>query len=694
MKCTENRKENRKKLKIVCVIMVLGFCECFFFRKMLGNDLLFGDRGDGRLTNLLAEHWWRFFQGKEKFSELLMFHPVQRVSGYTDMLLGHGIIYSLFRMTGMNLYISYKYALIFMHSLGTASMFYLMRNKLKTSCCWSLFGTMAFCYSDSFARHTVHTQLIAVSMLPVLLIFLMGFVQNFKVRRKRNIYAYLFMSWFALLTYTAWYVAFFAGMFSLVFLLSGFIRWKRDMLFVIKNSIFVIRYDLIGYMIFFIVIYIPFIYVYLPVLQLSSGYSYSDVSIFLPEVIDLINVSDSNYMMGWLMRLLQLDDRGYSGEVAQGYSCVLLLLFFWMFFAVVKNRQASKISSKQQKWRVLENVFLTVVICQVLIMRLGSNGVSLWAFVYKLLPVARSIRAVARFLLWLSFPMAVVTAYCADQYFRIRYKKFPLSAVFAVLIFVSNIHTGNLMSGWSAGEELAFIKTVSVPPEDAKIFYLIDSEKQDDAAYIYQMDAFEIAMYHSRKTINGYSGQSPNGWDGIWDVCSDAYEGMVHEWVHTYDLKNVYAYDRAANKWISFEDRTAVCQNAVFWPAENKFSISSGLKDFNQGEYVWTDLHFKTKIKNAEIQKSGLVIKLSVPLAHYMSQNPELEPYIRLYADGSYIRNIPVKEGYAEYRIPMQDHGSDEYEVELKTNCYFNPEYIGMHDDKRDLSLALYYIGN
>ena len=53
-----------------------------------------------------------------------------------------------------------------------------------------------------------------------------------------------------------------------------------------------------------------------------------------------------------------------------------------------------------------------------------------------------------------------------------------------------------------------------------------------------------------------------------------------------------------------------------------------------------------------------------------------------------------MKEGFAEYVIPMQDHDRDEYKVELKTNCYFNPKNIGINEDTRNLSMALYYIGS
>lgn len=689
-----------EKLKKFCVLTVLIFCECLFFRNVLGQDSLIGDRGDGRLTNLLVEHWWRFFQGKERFSDLLMFYPTQGVLGYTDMLLGHGLIYALFRLAGINMFASYKFTLIFMHGMGMLSMFYLLKKKLKVSYAWSLFGTTAFCCSDTLARHVGHTQLMAVCMLPILVILFISFIQNLELRRNRNVLAYLLISWFALLTYTAWYVAFFTGLFCLIFLVVSFISFKRahlDVLSILKKWMTVIRYDLVGYIIFLIIIYVPFIYVYLPVFQSSSGYSYSDVSIYLPEIIDLIHVSENNYMMGWLMKILKLDNRGYSGELAEGFSCVLLLLFFIMFFVQRKNWQIqNKNESITQKrcLLIVKNIFVTIMICLALMMRLGSNGVSLWAFIYYLIPAAKSIRAVARFLLWLSFPMAVVTSYCADQYISLQQRGKAISVVLTALVFVSNVNDTGVFSKWSAKEELSFIRGVSVPPENAESFYIIDSQKKEDAAYIYQLDAFEIGTYYSLKTINGYSGQFPNGWDGIWDVCSDTYESMVYEWIDTNELSNVFSYDRAKNTWVSYEEQKALRMDQVFWPLKNKFSISSGLEDLSQGAFAWTSQDFKTIIKNTKIKEDGLIIKLSTELGNYMLQNPDVEPYIKLYVDDEYVQDLSVDDGYAEYMIAMQDHVGDEYKIELRTNCYFNPKDIGINEDMRNLSIALYYIGN
>ena len=196
----------RKYAEAAFALCVLVFCEFVFFRNALMSDALFGDIGDGRLTTLLTEHWWRFFTGKEKFTEIAMFYPCEEVFGYTDLFLGYGIVHSVFRLFGMDMYISYKWTLILIHMMGTISMYYLLKKTLNCSLLWSLFGTIAFCFSNNYAIRIGHTQLNAVAYLPLLLIFLVSFFRNYQNRRRRNLYSYAFVIWFVLLTYTSWYV--------------------------------------------------------------------------------------------------------------------------------------------------------------------------------------------------------------------------------------------------------------------------------------------------------------------------------------------------------------------------------------------------------------------------------------------------------------------------------------------------------
>ena len=105
--------KSNKKYYIFIFILILS--EIFFFRNILFNNSLFGDLGDGRLTMLITEHWYRFCCGLEKINDLGIFYPVENTLAYSDMLLGYGIIHSIFRFCGLDMFISYKITLILVH---------------------------------------------------------------------------------------------------------------------------------------------------------------------------------------------------------------------------------------------------------------------------------------------------------------------------------------------------------------------------------------------------------------------------------------------------------------------------------------------------------------------------------------------------------------------------------------------------
>lgn len=558
-------EKKKAMLKVTAAFVILTFCEWFFFRNILGSgyDVLIGDRGDGRLTTLLTEHWWKFFTGKEKFSEIAMFYPAEDVFGYTDLFLGYGIVHSFLRLAGLDMFEAYKWTLIFIHYMGTVLMYYLLRKTFRIHFGWALFGTLAFSFSDTYARHLCHTQLGAMSMLPLLLILFIGFVRHFEDRKRRNLYAYTFIAWFVLITYNSWYIAYFTGMFCLVFLLVYLITLKRYKIAVfcyLKEQIRYAYKDIIGYLVFLIVLYIPFIQVYLPALNVSSGYSYKLCSSFLPELIDMLNVSEGNWISGWISQKLQLADRGYNGEVIMGFSIILLAWFMVLGWVNHKKTRAAATGlTDSEKYSALlaDTIFVTILVCLLLVIRLGSNGVSLWGIVYHMIPMAKSVRAVARFFLWLSFPMAVITACLANKYIHLRRAGFQaaISACAVILIFLSNINTEGVNAYWNHSYEKEFLEGMPTPPADAEVFYIIDTAQTGAPAFIYQLDAFEIATWFDIKTINGYSGQLPPDWAslGLSDVTSDTYEENMAVWIDKYDLEHVYAFDLATCTWTSIK---------------------------------------------------------------------------------------------------------------------------------------------
>lgn len=547
--------EKRKKyIELIVAIIVLTFCEWFFFRNVVGNQLLIGDRGDGRLTNLLAEHWWNVFCGRERIGELAMFYPASYALGYTDMFVGFGVIHSLFRLLGIDMFISFKLTIIVIHIMGTITMYYLLNRTLGCSNWWALVGTIAFSYSDTYSRFLGHSQLAAISVLPLLTILLIGFIRNFDNRKIRNIYAYSFVIWFVLLTYNSWYVACFTGLFVLMFLVVCLVMLKWNsvkvwpMLVARTEQVWK---DAIGYIIVMGILYIPFIMVCLPVFKSTSGYSYMNCAAYLPELADIINVSTNNWFLGTLIEDLYLYIRGYSYEVEEGFSLILLLLFVSLF--IIEKRkvgQAKEEISKQPFSALLMySLFATVIIAVLSVVRLSSNGVSFWKLIYIFVPVVRSMRAVARFWLWLSFPMAVIVTYAANRYIRFRDKfDIIIPVMFAISIFITNMNDG-VNQNWDAQYEQEYINSVAEPPADAHVFYITDSTKSEKDNCMYQLDAYEIANRYGLKTINGYSGQIPTGWGYIWDVNASYYESGVMDWCNKNGLENVYVYDKGTNTW-------------------------------------------------------------------------------------------------------------------------------------------------
>lgn len=214
-----------------------------------------------------------------------------------------------------------------------------------------------------------------------------------------------------------------------------------------------------------------------------------------------------------------------------------------------------------QKYVIIlaDTIFVTILVCIVLIVRLGSNGVSLWGIVYHIIPMAKSVRAVSRFFLWLSFPMAIITACLADKYIHLRSTTLQIvvSACAVIFIFISNINTEGIYQYWNHSFEMDFREKIPTPPSDAEVFYIVDTAQTGDPAVIYQLDAFEIATWFGIKTINGYSGQLPGYWSslGLSNILSDTYEENIGHWVEKYGLEHVYAFDRATYTWIPWEER-------------------------------------------------------------------------------------------------------------------------------------------
>ena len=697
--------QNQKKINIdvlknafcICLILVGEFV---FFRNVIGHDFLIGYSGDGKLTMLLTEHWYNFFCGREAFTELAFFYPDEAVLGYTDMLLGFGLIHSILRFLGLNMFVAYKYTLIIVHLFGSLCMFYLLHSVMKCNRYWSLFGVTVFSYSNAFAVNIAHTQLTALSLLPLLTIFIIKAFSSNVEEKKRGIFVVSALSIIAFIAYTAWYIAFFTFLFGLILLVMSYVILNHNGISFKKNffSWFTAhKKNVIAFFFYSVAIFVPFLIVYLPALRNTSGYGYQEVSVYLPELIDVINVGQGNLLFDKFPSLTVFHRQVVTMETVQGFSLVILAIYLYIFFQRNQYREYLKTKEETVRFLVINACIISIVVVIVLSVKLGSDGSSLWYFLYYFVPGAKAIRAVARFWFFLSFPVALVVAVRGDYIFAkktIRFRRLA-GAILFIALFISNMRVdGVIYDGrWRTDLEVDFLTNVTKPPSACKAFYIYDSGNKKIQAHSYQLAAYGIANHFGIKTVNGYSGNSPQDWD-LWDVESKEYESNVYSWIKQNDLKDLYGYDRHTNTWAKFtvENRKEITD--VFCTEKGKFSFTYGLQGGQGKDVPWTKKHFGVVIRNKKIEKSGLRLSLTTVLDSYKAQLKDLPLYIKLYVNGEYIADLDVINGNKEYVFKVPSHKSDVYEVELKTNAWFCPAKLGMNKDPRELSLAVYYVGD
>jgi hypothetical protein len=535
-----NKFKSKKVIAGILIFLILIFSEYFFFRNIIGTNNLMG-AGDTKLATLIAEHWYNFLRGQEKFGELSMFYPAKNVLGYTDMFLFFGLIHSCFRFVGIDMFIAYKYTALFVHLLGTIFMFFLLYKKLKLKITWGLFGTIGFSFSTALAVNMGHTQLVAISMLPILLIFIIKFFENLK-NKKRIKYAFFSMTWYMLLLYNSWYIAFFTILFflsfSIVYLIGELIQ-KRNPFMQIYNFIKHIWIESVAYILYISILSIPFFRVYIPASHRYYEYNTYDI----PDILSLVIIDERNWLLGNFIKAMKL-----TNKANMGLSIVLLLTFIVFSIIFIFKKE------KKMYNNILYYIIITVIFSIVYTMKITSKEFSLWYFIYKLVPGANAIRVVSRYFLYLSFPIAIITSIIGNilfekKKFKSSYIKGIILSFLLILLWISNITNKGIYSEWNSTEAKSFLFSVSEPPKKCESFYIIADERQNLDPPEYNLHAFEIANNYKIKTINGYSGNHPDNWEGVMSPLNKEYEISVYVWATLNKLKNVCKYDMKDNEW-------------------------------------------------------------------------------------------------------------------------------------------------
>lgn len=574
---TTDRAERIKSLSAtVLVLAAIAVLEYVFFAKVLFNDALIGDINDSRLNNLLVEHWYNAFCGKESFSVVNIFYPMPDTVAFTDMLLGFAIPYSILRAFGVNMFLANKIVLIAFHIMGSYTMYYLLRRKFKISSLWSFVGVVIFSYSSAYYVRIGHTQLMAISLIPVLIIFIYSFFEYFESNKKRIIYGFLSVTFYALIMYTSWYTAFFTALFfvtlAIVYLAVAYSN-KNHVLKNVWAYVKKCRKEVAAYVVYAVCIVIPFFMLYIPVSRRFGERSYGEIVQQLPELIDFFNVSTGNRMLGWVIEKLDLNGRAETNgmfvwELHVGFSIIVMGLLVFLFFYTRRKYLKAKYGALESKG-VYDNNDMTLRISMIysvfvsFILLVQSNGASLWLFVYKLFPGASAIRAAVRYNFFLTIPIAIIIAvggYIICQKYELKLVfKAAIPVLTAALIWYSNSNIYGIQSDWTSTEEERQLSTVSAPPEDCEAMYIVDTNPSahtyngEKYSWVsYQHFAWEICEKYELKNLNGYSGQFPVGW-ALNNADGEDIHRYATDWIEGTNITlKVYYYDMGTDTWHAY----------------------------------------------------------------------------------------------------------------------------------------------
>ncbi len=503
-----------------------------------GFDRFFGDRGDVRGFVFFCEHWYQSILGKASLLNPGIFYPTKRTLAYSDLLFGFAAPYSMFRALGFSIFTSTELMIVLLTFLAYCVAFFLLYRTLGFGLVPSCSGAMFFAFNSPKFNQLTHLQLQYVLLLPLIFAFVITFAKRVDTIDQRKAAWLLSLTAVCLnvqLTTTFYYAWYFTIWTILFFLLALAFRGSRN--FIIATIRKFWRAFGIGAVVFLIG-FIPILLVYLPAVRVGTWYRFDFVIEMIPDWRALLSMGEGNYVWGWFYKRLNEDPRPLAwGELMVGIGLIPSLAWIALTVASVwlikTGRRAT--SKREVGLLFLGVMILATGIFFVLGFKFGSY--SAWQYIYKYFPGAGAIRAVSRYVIFLTLPMSIAFAYGLERVLQFTSGKRALTVVVLLVaafgVFeqfgVPRVHG----TGFSTSVEETYLKTmVAKLPGDCTAFYVSPGPygRRATAEFHYHYDAMLISIMSGVKTLNASSSQFPRDWNFYFFRNPD-YEIKVKEWI-------------------------------------------------------------------------------------------------------------------------------------------------------------------
>ena len=549
-----------------CVACAL-LCLFLVFRPfwMSHFDLILSDPVDGRFCITIVEHWNRVFHGQVSMASPNFFYPERDVLGYSDGFFLISLPYVVLRRLGADQFLSMEVAMMLITLIGFASMLGLLWRTLRFSRTTALCGAFLFAASNMYYIHMVHPHLCSVAFVPLLLIFLGGFIDGVD---RSAVNARLCITAFGALLALVLFTSFYTGWFTVVFLAvtSAFyclsiIAGERSLRSVNcwMEWFWKRRFEAACGVVAFLVALIPFLIVYLPALHRTGTRPLSYTLYFMPTPVGALDAGKDSVLWGGLSaRVEYAINPGGMHEHPTGWPVLTVVLFLSStVYCARRIWRGADVRNPENRTLYLAGALAASILVLWLAGSRFDQRAPLWELLWRYVPGASAIRIPPRINLVLNTGIVIVGMYGLEQLGkRLWIHKSAACAALSVVAVALCVEQVNLMPTHliSRAQEMAKITRIKPPPHECGGFYVSSWSPVRQEILRLQTDATLAAERLGLPTLNGYSSWFPGDWDLLTGSQARIAE-RAREWAEWHNLSGLCSLDVNSGSWTTIDLR-------------------------------------------------------------------------------------------------------------------------------------------
>lgn len=490
----------KRFLRDMVAVLLAGCAGVVVFHRatlLSGLDVVQADVGDSRLVVFLLEHWNRVFTGNAEWASPSMFYPVKGVLGYSDMLFGMGVPYTVFRNSGLNLFEAANATVVALSLLSYLSAYWFLRHILTMNQSGSIVGAFFFAFAYPKFAQLPHLQLRFDFFQPLALGAIAPLLLEDRSMHPRELSARtgvvdaLLCLAASTAFYHTWFFVLFGGLSAIVAVSYRAVRT------VVVMRLREARRVLWIPLVLCVVGLAPFFSIYVPAMRLATDRNWQNTIQYLPRASSYLWLGPEHLLWGGLAvntshdDVYEIENRLGVGVAATSIVCVGWIWAIRHCVRALRGRnQASGIRE-----HLLSAVLVSSLIVTALTVRWGSFYP--WKAVYALVPGASAMFAAGRWALTLTLPVSILIAAGSGCIERLAHGRRTLSTGVRLVVglFIAVEQAGRIPAWYSGEVASRYHEELShAIPASCEAFLLVPTFQSDEASFIARED-FDEAKY-------------------------------------------------------------------------------------------------------------------------------------------------------------------------------------------------------